>query len=261
MQLALEDFGTVVPRKIQEDKRVVLSERDFEILEFILDMKFVSLEEVFFRFFRVIKGDGEAKNDLWAKKRLLQLEQAKFISSKRSFSEATRYYVATLKAYYVLSNSKPQAVVSKPSRGIDQRTFLHDKLVLSSRRQLENTLKVTSWLSDRKLRSSKELSGGLTSLYVPDGIYTLPDSSKVAFELEIAIKAKSRYQDKIKKYVQLMRAPGLQHKIFDRVHFVCAKEVVAQHLIKETKIYGDLFKVETFDSFFASQSTAIPANT
>lgn len=255
MQLALEEFGAVAPRKTHQDKGIVLSKRDFDILEFILDMKFVSLDEVFFRFFKIKGGSDVAKNDLWTRKRLLQLEQAKFLSSIRSFSEATRFFVATLKAYYVLSNHKPGEQLSKPSRGIDQRTFLHDKLVLQARLHIEQNLKVTSWISDRKLRSSKELAGGLTALYVPDGIYMLPDNEKVAFELEIAVKAKGRYQDKVKKYVQLMRATSAQHKIFDRAHFVCAKDIVANHLIKETRIYGDLFKIETMDTFFAKNST------
>ena len=214
MQLAISGFGIEIPEKRINTKNIILTDRDFEILEFIMDMKFSGLEDVFEKFFKVTRANDIAKSMEWARKRLLQLEQAKYLRSVRSFSESTRFFVATLKAYHVLANHKPGAIISKPSQGIDQRTFIHDKLVLSGRRQLEEDLKVTSWISDRKLRSSTELSGGLTALYVPDGIYTLPTNQKVAFELEIAVKAKGRYHDKVKKYVQLMRTSSEQHKIF-----------------------------------------------
>ncbi len=85
--------------------------------------------------------------------------------------------------------------------------------------------------------------------YIPDAIYVDPAGVRVAFELEIAVKAKSRYQEKIKKYVQLMRSSNPQQKVFDRVQFVCAKDAVAKFLIKETRIYGDLFQILTVDEF------------
>jgi len=254
MQLAMSGLFLEVPEKKSLSKRVVLTERDFEILEFILDMKFVSLEDVFFKFFRIKHGQEEAKNDLWARKRLCQLEQAKFLRSVRSFSESTRYYTATFKAYYALSNSKPGLQVTKPCGGIDQRTFAHDKAVLKSRLHLESIEKVSSWLSDRKLKCSSELTGGLSTVYVPDAIYTTLAGTRVAFEFEIAVKAKSRYQDKIKKYIQLMRSTSAQHKICDRVQFVCAKGSVAKFLVKETRIYGELFEILTVVEFFATKA-------
>lgn len=254
MQLAMSGLFLEVPEKKSPSKRIVLTERDFEILEFILDMKFVSLEDVFFKFFRIKQGQEEAKNDLWARKRLLQLEQAKFLRSVRSFSESTRYYTATFKAYYALSNGKPGAQITKPCGGIDQRTFVHDKAVLKARLHLEAVEKVSSWLSDRKLKCSSELTGGLSTVYVPDAIYKTLAGARVAFELEIAVKAKSRYQDKIKKYVHLMRSTNVQHKICDRVQFACAKDTVAKFLIKETRIYGELFEVLTVDDFFAKKA-------
>lgn len=251
MQLGIEGVFNNIPEKRNIVRNVSLTERDFEILEFIMDMKFSGIYEVFEKFFRITQLNEIAKSTDWAKKRLFQLEKAKFLKSVKSFSEATRYYTTTFKAYYAIANFKPEVTVTKPNGGFDQRTFNHDRMVLRSRLLMESQGLVTSWLSDRKLRSSSELSGGLTSLYIPDAIYKLPSGEKVAFELEIAVKGKSRYQDKIKKYVHLMRARDVQHKIFDRVHYVCAKVSVAEHLEKETRIYGDLFKIERLDTFFA----------
>ncbi len=253
MQLAMNGIFPEITEKRTSAKNIVLTERDFEILEFIMDMKFAGIEEVFERFFKITMSNESAKSSEWARKRLCQLEKANFLKSVRSFSESTRYYVTTFKAYYALTQFNPEKFVSKPSGGFDQRTFLHDRGVLRARLHLESLHLVNLWLSDRKLKSSTELTGGLQVQYIPDAIYATPAGVRVAFELEIAVKAKSRYQDKIKKYVQLMRSTNTQHKVFDRVQFVCAKETVAKFLIKETRIYGDLFEVVTAENFFSKK--------
>lgn len=85
------------------------------------------------------------------------------------------------------------------------------KTVLESRIILENQRAATCWVSDRKLRSSSELAGGLTAKYIPDGIYLSEGQMKVAIEIEISVKSKTRYREKIKKYVHLMRGQGVQH--------------------------------------------------
>lgn len=253
MQLAISGIFPEITEKRTSAKNIVLTERDFEILEFIMDMKFAGIEEVFERFFKITMSNESAKSSEWARKRLCQLEKANFLKSVRSFSESTRYYVTTFKAYYALTQFNPEKFVSKPSGGFDQRTFLHDRGVLRARLHLESLRLVNLWLSDRKLKSSTELAGGLQVQYIPDAIYITPAGVRIAFELEIAVKAKGRYQDKIKKYVQIMRSTNSQHKVFDRVHFVCAKETVAKFLIKETRIYGELFEVVTAENFFAKK--------
>ncbi len=251
MQLELNDLLSVNP-KTTKSRSVILSDRDLTILEFLLDMKFASLKDIFERFFAFTLTGEPARSNEWAIRRLQQLEKAKFVKSAHSFSERRRYYIATVKAYRAVSDRKPIDFVSKPLQTIDLKTFLHDKMVLESRIILENQRAATCWISDRKLRSSTELAGGLSKKYIPDGIYT-EDNIKTAIEIEISVKSKVRYQDKIKKYVQHMRAADVKHKTFDRVLFVCAKDKVFEILKSETKIYGSLFEVNHFNDFFKKQ--------
>lgn len=248
MQLEIKDLLSVNP-KTTKSRAVILSDRDLTILEFLLDMKFASLKDIFERFFSVTLQGEPARSNEWAIRRLQQLEKAQLVKSVHSFSERRRYFIATLKAYRAVTDRKPMGFVSKPLQTIDLKTFLHDKMVLESRIILENQRAATCWVSDRKLRSSAELAGGLSKKYIPDGIYT-EDNIKTAIEIEIAVKSKVRYQDKIKKYVQLMRSQDVKHKTFDRVLFVCAKDNIFEFLSKETKIYGDLFEVNHFNDFF-----------
>lgn len=249
MQLALDQEFTEYGERKLNSKTVILTSRDLEIIEFIIDMKFASIEDVFEKFFKVKQNQTAAKSDLWARKRLLQLEQSKFLKGHKLHQEKSTFYTATFKAYYALSNVHPEKLLCKPIGGFDSRTYGHDKTVLKCRLALESQLNITNWISDRKLKSYPELTGGLSTNHVPDGIFTKSTGENVAFELEIARKAKSRYQDKIRKYLYILRSDNSAKRKFESVLFVCPKETVRDLLIKETKIYGKLFKVLSMQEF------------
>lgn len=254
MQLALITEVSSKPERKLNYRSVTLSQRDLEIFEFIIDMKFASLEDIYRKFFRFTLSTEPTKNDFWARKRLLQLEQGKFLKAHKAESDKVNYYTATFKAYYALSTINPERAITKPIGGFDYRTFGHDKMVCKCRLDLEEVLKVTSWLSDRKLKSSSELSGGLSSVHVPDAIYTLPSGERVALEVEIARKSKARYLDKIKKYVSVLRSQDPSKKKFDVVQIVCTQEPVFKFLVQNTKIYGSLFRVQTLNDLIAELS-------
>lgn len=230
--------------------KVILTSRDVDILEFVFDMKFVSVKDVYERFFKVTLSGEPAKSMDWAVRRLQQLEKAGYLKGKFSFSERTKYYLGTFKGYYQVSNIYPERVFTKPLAEIDHRTFNHDKQMVEARIKLENSRAASSWISDRKLRSSKELAGGLTNSNVPDAIYLGADSKRVSLELEMSVKAKSEYREKIKKYISMLRSKDNGVKVFDKVLYVCARPSSYEFLKNEVSIYGDLFEVRTFFEFF-----------
>lgn len=237
-------------KKSNKDKVIKLNQRDLEILEFVLDMKFVSVNDVYRRFFSITLSGEKAKSNEWAIRRLQQLEWSGYLKGVFSFSERTKFYLATGKAYQFVSKSKPEEEILKPSAVIDHRTFTHDRYVLEARIILENRKAAECWISDKKLRSSTELSGGLTLSNVPDGIYFDLEGKRVALEMELSQKSHKDYLNKIKKYVSMMRSEDRTINVFDRVLYVCAKRNAHDFLVKETKIYGNLFEVKTFSEFF-----------
>lgn len=249
MELDFKDLLSGNP-KTKKSRGIILSERDLSILLFLLDMKFASIKDIFEKFFSVTLEGEVAKSNVWTIGRLQQLEKAGLIKSVHSFSDRRKYFMATVKAYRVVSERMDLDLISKPLNTIDLNTFEHDKAVLESRIILENKRAATCWISDRQLRSSAELAGGLTAKYIPDGIYTNIENVRVAIEIEIAIKSRSRYQDKIKKYLQVMRSQNVKHKTFDRVLYICDRERTVEYLRKETKIYGDLFEIKSYKDFF-----------
>ncbi len=251
-QSNVNGFKQAVASENKQIKNVELTARDFEIIQFIIEMKFSSVDEVFRKFFKLKLNAELAKSQAWAKKRLQQLEKARFIKSVYSFSESTRFYVGTYLGYYALAQMKPLEFLVKPHLGFDQRVFNHDRQVLNCRLNLEESKSGSDWISERKLKSDPQVMKNLTALYIPDGLYTSVTGQKIAFELEIAIKSKSRYKDKIKKYVNIIRSEKNKSRLFDHVHYVCAKDTLKSHLMKETRIFGALFKIETIAEFLSS---------
>ena len=256
-QSNVNGFKQAVASENKQIKNVELTARDFEIIQFIIEMKFSSVDEVFRKFFKLKLNAELAKSQAWAKKRLQQLEKARFIKSVYSFSESTRFYVGTYLGYYALAQMKPLEFLVKPHSGFDQRVFNHDQQVLNCRLHLEESRSGSDWISERKLKSDPKALKNLTQLYIPDGVYTSTSGQKVAFELEIAMKAKSRYKDKIKKYINIIRSEKAEAKLFDRVHYVCAKDTLKSYLIKETRIYGAFFKIETLSEFLSTNGVLV----
>lgn len=240
------------PKAILE-RKVELTERDFGIFEFILDMKFARVSDIFTKFFSKTLAAEDAKSEAWAKKRLFQLEQARFLRSTYSNMDSEKYFTTTLKAYHALSNMYPERTLTKPIKGFDQRTLTHDRLVIDWRLDCERKLGAVDWISDRRLKSHVAHAFGLSSTNVPDGIYRLPSGEIVAFELEIAQKARVRYRDKIEQYVRLIRERREDPQMFKRVCFLCLKSTVAKILKDEANMYGDLIVVEMADPSFVSK--------
>ncbi len=182
-------------------------------------MKFASIQNIFDRFFKVTLSGELAKSNEWTVRRLQQLASAGYLKGIHSFSEREKYYLATTQGYYAVRDSKPYEIVLRPNQVIDHHHFNHDKLVLESRIALENHKAVTSWISDKKLRSAKELAGGLINSNVPDGIFKLPEGERIALEVERSQKSKKDYLAKIRRYVIMMRSLDSKVKVFDKVYF------------------------------------------
>lgn len=85
------------------------------------------------------------------------------------------------------------------------RTFVHDKIVLHRRIELERSLGATEWISDRKLRSGHGEQFGFSGEFVPDGVFKLPNGEWIALEVEVARKADLVYRRKVERYANLIK--------------------------------------------------------
>lgn len=227
---------------------IKLFPRDLEIIRFVSEMKFAPLDMIFAKFFRRTVFGETAVSLAWTRRRLSQLERAGFIEGLYSFSERTRLYRGKMKGYYALKQVYPESELVKPIEGFDQRTFRHDLMVSEFRVWCEENLGIRSWYSEKLIKSASGMSAWFGSEYIPDGIYELSSTGeRLAFELELSVKAKSRYQDKIRKYIQIMR--DKEKSPIGRVHFVCEEESVIKRLELETRLYPELFIIEPLGKY------------
>lgn len=249
--LEIELKGSVGKKKRGSNFR--LTERDVELLGFLLDQKFASLEQIYFRFFDVRKAvtDPLPSNLFVTRQRLQILKRAGLVTSQRVFSEAKSLYLLTQLGFQIFRGRRPHDAFAQPTREVDFRNYEHDTKVNDCRIAIEKTGKVMKWLPERRLRSQgfeSEFSfHELPKELVPDGLFVSSKGERIAFEIETTPRKKSRYEEKLDGFLSVMGGKNpLIHRVFwvgftDRV-FSDIKEVAG----KEAK-----FTVESYSHFLS----------
>jgi hypothetical protein len=231
-----------------------LKKRDYEILEFVLEMKFASLEDIYNKFFKKRLNGEESKSDWWARDRVYKLKKLGLLRSVKFFSESRAFYMATYDAYHLLSELYPLNFYCKPTRDIDVRTFYHDWLVTKCRIEMEENDVAKSWVSEKVLKTKESINFGIAKKYMPDGCYVNSAGENVAFELELTLKSISRYRNKVKLYTSLINRTKHNDSFrFEKCLFVCRRKTVADHLRRQILPYGNLFSIQMLSDFEAGE--------
>lgn len=230
----------IVDRLKAKDKfNFRLTERDVKILGFLLDQKFASLEQIYFRHFesRKIHTDPLPSNLYVTRQRLQVLRKAGLIRTEKVYSEARSLYLLTGLGFHLFKSKKPHDAYASPVKTMDFRSFDHDTKVNDCRIAIEREKKIMKWLPERRIRmkgfesefSYKELPKDL----VPDGIFISSKGERIAFEIETTPRMKRRYKDKRDGFLSIMGgASPLIHKVLwvgftDRI-FLDLKEVIGR---------------------------------
>ena len=231
-----------------------LTERDFEIFKFVLDMKFASREAIAEKFFWSKDQKSDSRSIFSTRNRLQKLKVYDWLVPVQFPGNAKHFYQASWKAYYEIRKRYPSETIPKPQGKPDYETAQHDLMVLNSRIHLEKEFKIKVWVSDKTIRTiTGDLKFGADDFSIPDGLYLSHTGEKTAFELERVQKSKTQYREKLKSLVRTLRS-GRNHMLdFSKVHFVCLTDAGFKFLKEETKIYGDLFKIEKAADFFNSK--------
>ncbi len=236
------------PKSIPRKEGLRITARDLEILKFVLEMKFSIIPDIQMKFFCCGQNGQSSKSLIWTKQRIQKLVAVDFLKFEHQAS-IKNPIVATPKGYFFLKNSLSKSELCRPLFSIDNRTFEHDLQVSKLRIQMECTEKASDWISERQLCDNSEYSNYFSNEYRPDGIYTSETGQKVAFELEIARKSKSRYQQKIRRYIDLLLNQNMKSKPFDLVHYVCDKPEVLNILESDSQLFRPFFKFELLSKF------------
>jgi hypothetical protein len=219
-------------------------------------MKFADIKALYQKFFLTTHSGERSKSDWWARERTGLLKRHGFLSAKRvSFSGAS-YFLATELAHMALSSLRPGRGFVRPLIEIDVRVFEHDRHIVEARLALEGLGRATNWCSERRLKSETALTFGLARLYQPDGIYWNKLGEPMAFELELSAKTRERYQDKIRKYMDVIRQSELKSQGFKGVLFVVCQESVFNVLVELTRRFEGKFRVEKFNDLISASRGA-----
>lgn len=231
-----QSFQTVVVRKSGPFR---MTSRDMDILEFALEMKFSTIDDIHAKFFKFTRGGEQSTCLRWARERVAHLVRSGFLRAVKDVCYRT-LYIVTSKGYFYLRNSRPERSYSRPLASVDGRTYDHDQKMIQLRTVLEEKGTVAQWISERQLTELDEYRSRFSTEFRPDGIYVTREGVRVAFELEIARKSKERYQQKVKRYIQMMSEPEAQ-SLFSQVHFVCAKETVLRLIQDQAELFHSYF--------------------
>lgn len=224
-----------------------LTDRDFEIVNFVLNMKFATVENIHQRFFKY-KKDGSISNSEWyARERVRELVLDKYLQPVKYRFENKNYYIGTKEGYDLIRYMKSSWEPAKPIDRIDVRTFDHDQRVMESRILLEEHEKVSQWQSDKQLKAEYLCMYGPVNGRdcTPDGVYKSLAGKVIAFEYEIAQKSKKRYDEKIQHYVNCIRQNYFTAiPKYDHVRIACEYEAVYRVLCDQTSLYKQYFIIE-----------------
>lgn len=230
-----------------------LTDRDVEILGFLLDQKFASLEQIYFRFFDVRKTVKEPlpSNLFVTRQRLQILRRAGLVASQKVFSESRSLYLLTQLGFQIFRGRRPHDAFAAPTREVDFRNYEHDTKVNDCRIAIEKTGKVMKWLPERRLRmqgfESEFSFHELPKELVPDGVFVSSKGERIAFEIETTPRKKSRYEDKRDGFLSVM---GGQRPLIHRVFWVGFTDRIFSDL-KDVAGRSPDFAIESYSHFLS----------
>jgi len=225
-----------------------LTAREFDLLEFVLDQKFASLDALYLRFFQT----AESRSERYAAERVQLLRRHGFLRAERVYTRPELFYLVTPLAREVLQAQRPARRVLDAILSIDHRTFEHDHRVTLCRAHRERSGHAREWVSERRLKAEWAIfSGRLAREYCPDAVYTNRRGERVAFELELAPKTRDRLARKISRFLDVMRDGAGP---FQRTLFVACEVATARTLEAMTRPYSEHFRVMAYESVLAAEA-------
>lgn len=238
-----------------------LQPRDYEIMRFILEQKFCSLEAIYFRFFDARKTQSEPlpKNFWTTRQRLSKLRALALIKTERVLSSGKAHFLLTPFGHKVLTTHVQEAILIRPAKAIDFSLYEHDVRITTLRALTESKGKAGRWYSEKMLKAQAVPVGDGQKFHFakdlrPDAMFINSKNERVVLELEVARKAKSRIEEKIRLYDDLLEEhyrPNCEgrFKVIDKVWFVVTKPVVGRFLTKmiERSRNPLCYRVDLFD--------------
>ena len=239
-----------------------LQARDYEIMRFILEQKFCSLEAIYFRFFDVRKlpADPLPKNLWTTRQRLAKLRALALIKTEKVPATGKAQFLLTPFGWKVLTTQAKELIAIRPAKQMDYSLYDHDVRITMIRALTESKGKCKAWYSEKWLKASPILIDGKHKYHFakdirPDAFFINSKGEKIALELEVARKGRKRLEDKIQLYDDLMTenyrsGTEAKFKVLDKVWFLATKPNVfrlLQRVIEAKSKHPLNYRVDFYD--------------
>lgn len=235
--------------KINKKEGLVITERDISVIHFVFQMRFATSFQIMKACFCERRDGKTRSSDLYIKRRLAQLVEAKLLSIGRPpVGGCQKYYYKITRLSLSILDGKGYSTLVDHVPKFRPQDFDHDSHVIDCRIALEKTNRAKDWVPEFQIRGLHNAFEKLPAKYIPDALFINKLGELTALEMEISRKSKSRYEDKIQQYVNLVRSHFDETLKFKRVLYVAKNKDVFNILSEMTKIYADIFRVETFES-------------
>jgi hypothetical protein len=194
--------GEMIGLKVEGSrKRVKVTEREIQILRFINEFGFCSIQQI-------MKFSGRKKTRCYES--MMVLNRLGLVKHKRIIYGVSGVYYVTQKG----AEFTDLIPLHKISLGI----YEHQLSIVDVYLKLKEQLPEFKWLSERRLLSDKYMEGLGRRGHLPDGILVFPDGKQIAIEIEITMKAKRRLEGILKGY-------SAQFAL-EEVWYFCAPDII-----------------------------------
>ena len=244
-------------KKKWESKKLILQQRDIDIMDMMLKQKFLTLNQIwknfynqsyesFLRKWKEMEENGKAEGEYkskwergYARNAFVRLElmRNRKLIARRNVNvlvDAGHLYQCAKRGIREIEISGNFDHLTYLDR-IDLKNFEHDRRLTDVRFKFESTGLVSNWLSERQIRAGK-----FQSVKTPDAFFILGNKIKTALELELTLKRPAAYQDIVNSYVNQDFEELLNSKV-DIVLYICVSDNhinrIAEHMRLNKRFY------------------------
>lgn len=191
-------------------KNIILQDRDYKVLRYILEQKFLSREQVTKWFY---------KSPFMSQVRLRELGLLRYLKKETVALNSKDHFLIAGLGLRALAERGVNGI--RPASSIDIRCYFHDRTVTDIRLLFEDIRLAKDWKSERVLKAENGsfLSARQAGKKIPDGMFLSPAGKRIAFELELVPKENKRYKKILAGYQNV-----------DRVFYVVRGEALFNRL-------------------------------
>ena len=194
-----------VESRQKKTSQLQLQKRDLEIMRFILEQKFASLEMIYECHFRDRSAANETPKNYWTvRQRLAKLRKNGLLKTKKVPAESKGLFLITRLGLVTLEAETGKSYRIRESKRIDFSLYDHDSKLGMLRALLTARGKCRRWWSEKILRAEPipvvDRGRRFDKELIPDAVFINSKGERIALELEVSRKGPAKIRDKVYRY-------------------------------------------------------------